>query len=58
VFLRNKIFTGKPVAVAVLLVYLPSYLGQETAKWPFRSSSQAATCYYQFNPTHRQRQSH
>jgi len=22
---------------------------QETAKWTFRSSSQAATCYYQFN---------
>jgi len=25
------------------------YLNQETGKWPFRSSSQAATCYYQSN---------
>jgi len=25
------------------------YLNQETAKWPLRSSSQAATCYYQSN---------
>jgi len=25
------------------------YLDQETAKEPFRSSSQAATCYYQAN---------
>jgi len=32
---------------AVLLVCLPSCLSQETEKWPFRSSSQAATCYYQ-----------
>jgi len=31
---------------AVLLIYLPSYLGQETVKWLLRSSSQAATCYY------------
>jgi len=34
---------------AVLFVYLSRYLGQEIAKWPFRSSSQAATCYYQSN---------
>jgi len=26
-----------------------AYLDQETAKWPFWSSSQAATCYYQSN---------
>jgi len=32
-----------------LLVYLPGCLGQETAKWPLQSSSQAATCYYQSN---------
>jgi len=32
-----------------LLVYLLSYLDQETAKWPLRSSSQAAICYYQSN---------
>jgi len=32
-----------------LLIYLASCLGQETAKWPMRSSSQAATCYYQSN---------
>jgi len=31
------------------LKYLSSYLDQETTKWPFRSSSQAATCYYQTN---------
>jgi len=35
--------------VAILLVYLPSYFSQETAEIPFRSSSQAATCYYQSN---------
>jgi len=29
--------------------YLSRYLDQETAKWPFRSSSQAATFYYQAN---------
>jgi len=34
---------------AVLLVYFPSYLGQETAKWLLWSSSQAAICYYQSN---------
>jgi len=28
---------------------LSSYLDQETAKGPFQSSSQAATCYYQSN---------
>jgi len=28
---------------------LSRYFGQETANGPFRSSSQAATCYYQFN---------
>jgi len=32
-----------------LLIYLSSCLSQETAKWPLRSSSQAATCYYQCN---------
>jgi len=32
-----------------LLIYLSRYLDQETTKWPFRSSSQAATCYYLFN---------
>jgi len=31
------------------LIYLSRYLDQETAKVPFRSSSQAATCYYQSN---------
>jgi len=29
-----------------LLVYLPNWLGQKTAKWPLRCSSQAATCFY------------
>jgi len=28
---------------------LSRYLDQETAKGPYRSSSQAATCYYQSN---------
>jgi len=33
-----------------LLIYLSRFLDQETANWPFRrSSSQAATCYYQSN---------
>jgi len=32
-----------------LLIYLSRYLDQETAKWPFRSSSHVATCYYQSN---------
>jgi len=31
------------------LVYLSRYFDQETAKWSFPPSSQAATCYYQFN---------
>jgi len=30
-----------------ILIYLSMYLDQKTAKGPFRSSSQAATCYYQ-----------
>jgi len=30
-----------------ILIYLSWYLDQETAKWPFLSSSQATTCYYQ-----------
>jgi len=33
----------------VLAHYLSKHLGQETAKWPFQSSSQAATCYYLSN---------
>jgi len=32
-----------------VFTYLSSYLDLETAKGPFRSSSQAATCYYQPN---------
>jgi len=32
-----------------VLIYLSSYLDQEAAKEPFRSSSQAATSYFQFN---------
>ena len=30
--------------IIVIIFYSPSCLGQETAKGPFRSSSQAATC--------------
>jgi len=33
----------------LLLIYLSRYLNQETATKPFRSSSQAATYYYQSN---------
>jgi len=33
----------------VFIYYLSMYRDQETAKESFRSSSQAATCYYQFN---------
>jgi len=36
-------------SLALLLLYLPSWLGQETAKRPLRSSSHVATCYYQSN---------
>jgi len=32
-----------------VLIYMQKYLDQEKAKWSFRSSSQAATCYYQSN---------
>jgi len=32
-----------------VLIVLSRYLNQETAKWPFRSSSQATNCYYQSN---------
>jgi len=31
------------------LLILARYIDQKTAKGPFRSSSQAATCYYQSN---------
>jgi len=30
-------------------LFFKVYLDQETVKWPFRSWSQAATCYYQSN---------
>jgi len=33
----------------LILIYLSSYLNQETAMGPFRSSSQAVNCYYQSN---------
>jgi len=33
--------------LVLVLIYLSRYLDQETAKWPLRSSSQTATCYYQ-----------
>jgi len=32
-----------------LLIFLSKYLDQKTAKWPFRSSSEAFTCYYLSN---------
>jgi len=32
-----------------LLIYLSRYLDQETAKGPFQSSNQAATCYFLSN---------
>jgi len=32
-----------------VLIYLSRYLDEETVKRPFRSSSQAATCYCRFN---------
>jgi len=35
--------------VLKLVIYLSSYLDQESAKKTFRSSSQAATCYYHSN---------
>jgi len=39
-----------------LLIYLSRYLDQETAEGPFRSSCQAATCYYQSNHSKIQQQ--
>jgi len=35
--------------LGLVLIYLSRYLDQETAKGPFRFSSQAATYYYQSN---------
>jgi len=35
------------VGLTALPFYLSKYLDQKKAKWPFRFSSQAATCYYQ-----------
>jgi len=35
--------------VRYLLIYLSRFLDKDTVKLPFRSSSQAATCYYQSN---------
>jgi len=33
-------------------LFVKVFLDQETANWPFRSSRQVATCYYQSNHTH------
>jgi len=35
-----------------LFIYLSRHLDQETAKRSFRSLSQAATCYYQYQSNH------
>jgi len=35
-----------PLVLGYLIIYCQGYLDQETVKEPFRSSSQAATCYY------------
>jgi len=41
------------VGLGKLLIYLSTYLDQETAKGSFRSSSQAATCYpYYYQSNH------
>jgi len=45
-------------AMVQVLIYLSRFLDQDTAKWPFRSSSQAATCYYQSSQSKVERQSH
>jgi len=39
----------KVLGLGTVLIKLSRYLDQETAKGPFRSSSQDATCYYQSN---------
>jgi len=39
----------KVLGLHKVLIYLSRYLDQETAKWSSRSSSPAATCYFQFN---------
>jgi len=43
------IFWIRLFGLGTVFIYLLRYLDQETAKRPFRSSSQAATCYYQSN---------
>jgi len=45
----NKFCVLNKKQFAVLLIYLPNCLSQETAKGPLRSSSETATCYYQSN---------
>jgi len=47
--IRNKRFSVRFRFKYWILIYLSRYLDQETAKGPFRSTSQAATCYYQSN---------
>jgi len=46
---KRSQFALDNVLFAVLLLYLSSYVVQETAKRPLRSSSQAITCYYLSN---------
>jgi len=38
--------------LGTVIIYLSRYLDQETAKEPFRCSSQAATCYCQSTVVH------
>jgi len=46
--LESWLKVGK-VTTWYLLIHWLRYLNQETAKWPFPSSSQAAICYHQSN---------
>jgi len=50
--LNEKSFSDSSQPVILALIYFSiRHLDQDSAKGPFRSSRQAATCYYQFNHT-------
>jgi len=45
----NDYLYSRPTLLGLGTHLFVKVLDQETAKWPFRFSSQAATCYYQSN---------
>jgi len=44
---QKPIYRNLSITISYLLIYLSRHLDQETAKWPFRSSSRSTTCCYQ-----------